>query len=113
MEVTELTITAVGSEGQGIGNLPSGKTCFVPGVFPGEVCTVQIESETSKYAVAGVIELIKASPDRIRSTDLRGSNDRHGQLCCNRFGACRHYCRHGLDRIPECGEGGLRCREGG
>lgn len=65
MEVTELTITAVGSEGQGIGNLPSGKTCFVPGVFPGEVCTVQIESETSKYAVAGVIELIKASPDRI------------------------------------------------
>lgn len=65
MEVAELTITAVGSEGQGIGNLPSGKTCFVPGVFPGEVCTVQIESETSKYAVAGVKELIKASPDRI------------------------------------------------
>lgn len=65
MEATELTITAVGSEGQGIGNLPSGKTCFVPGVFPGEVCTVEIESETSKYAVAEVKELIKASPDRI------------------------------------------------
>ena len=65
MEVTELTITAVGSEGQGIGNLPSGKTCFVPGVFPGEVCTVEIESETSKYAVAEVKELIKSSPDGI------------------------------------------------
>ncbi len=65
MEVAELTITAIGSEGQGIGKLPSGKTCFVPGVFPSEVCTVQIESETSKYAVAEVKELIKASPDRI------------------------------------------------
>lgn len=65
MEVTELTITAVGSEGQGIGNLLSGKTCFVPGVFPGEVCTVEIESEMSKYAVAEVKELIKACPDRI------------------------------------------------
>ena len=60
----ELTITAVGSEGQGIGTLPSGKTCFVAGVFPGEVCLAEIESETSKYAVADAIELLKASPDR-------------------------------------------------
>ena len=64
MEATELTITAVGSEGQGIGNLPSGKTCFVPGVFPGEVCEVRIESETSKYAVAEATKLVKESPDR-------------------------------------------------
>ncbi len=64
MEVTELTITAVGSEGQGIGALPSGKTCFVPGVFPGEVCEVRIESETSKYAVAEATKLVKESPDR-------------------------------------------------
>ena len=65
MGVIELTITAAGSEGQGIGTLPSGKTCFVPGVFPDEVCMAEIESETSKYAVAEVMGLIRESPDRI------------------------------------------------
>ena len=62
-----LTITSAGSEGQGIGTLPSGKTCFVPGVFPGEFCSVVIESETAKYAVGKAVELIRESPDRISS----------------------------------------------
>ncbi len=60
----EITITALGSEGQGIGTLPSGKTCFAGGVFPGEVCLCEIVSETSKYAVAEVKEVITPSPDR-------------------------------------------------
>ena len=63
--VVEITITALGSEGQGIGNLPSGKKCFVQGVFPGEVCLAEIESETPKYAVAEAREILKESPDRI------------------------------------------------
>ena len=64
MELVEVTITALGSEGQGIGTLPSGKTCFAGGVFPGEVCLCEIVSETSKYAVAEVKEVTAVSPDR-------------------------------------------------
>ena len=61
----EVTISALGSEGQGIGKLPSGKACFAAGAFPGERCLCRIESETSKYAVCEVIEVLEASPDRI------------------------------------------------
>ena len=64
MALLEVKITASGSEGQGIGSLPSGKTCFVPGVFPGEVCLCELENETSKYAVCNAVEVIEASPDR-------------------------------------------------
>ncbi len=65
MELIEVKITALGSEGQGIGSLPSGKTCFVSGVFPGEVCLCELENETSKYAVCNAVEVIKESRDRI------------------------------------------------
>ena len=65
MGLTEVKITALGSEGQGIGTLPSGKTCFVSGVFPGEVCLCELENETSKYAVLNAVELLSESPDRI------------------------------------------------
>jgi len=65
LELTEVKITALGNEGQGIGTLPSGKTCFVAGVFPGEVCLCEISSETSKYAVLDAREVTKTSPDRI------------------------------------------------
>jgi 23S rRNA (uracil1939-C5)-methyltransferase len=64
LDLIEITITAVGSEGQGIGTLPSGKTCFASGVFPGETCLCEIVSETNKYAVVDVKELSKGSPDR-------------------------------------------------
>ena len=63
--LTEVKITALGSEGQGIGSLPSGKTCFVSGVFPGEVCMCELVSETNKYAVCDAVELVESSPDRI------------------------------------------------
>jgi 23S rRNA (uracil1939-C5)-methyltransferase len=61
----EVTISALGSEGQGIGKLPSGKACFAAGAFPGERCICRIESETSKYAVCEVLEVLEASPDRV------------------------------------------------
>ena len=65
MGLTEVKISALGSEGQGIGSLPSGKTCFVSGVFPGEVCQCEIAGETNKYAVCDAVELLESSPDRI------------------------------------------------
>ena len=78
MELIEIAITASGSEGQGIGCLPSGKTCFVSGVFPGEKCLCSVVSETSKYAVCEARELLERSPDRI--TPFKPSDEVSGGL---------------------------------
>ncbi len=64
LDLIEIKINALGSEGQGIGTLPSGKTCFAAGVFPGERCLCEISSETSKYALCDVREVLEESPDR-------------------------------------------------
>ena len=78
MEFVEITITSLGSEGQGTGTLPSGKTCFVSGVFPGEKCRCKVVSETSKYAVCDAVEVTETSPDR--TGPFRPSNEVSGGL---------------------------------
>ncbi len=66
MALTEtITIRALGNEGQGVGELSSGKKIFVPAVLPTEVCEVEVTSETSRYAEGICKELIQMSHDRI------------------------------------------------
>ena len=99
LDLVEITITAVGSEGQGIGTLPSGKACFAPGVFPGETCVAEIISETNKYAVADVKEVAKTSPDR--TAPFRPSDEVSGGLPY----ACLSYeaqLRFKQTRVREC-----------
>ena len=60
-----VTITALGNEGQGVGDLPSGKKIFVPAVLPTEVCEVEVTNETSRYAEGICTDLKVMSHDRI------------------------------------------------
>ena len=60
-----VTITGLGNEGQGVGDLPSGKRIFVPAVLPSEVCEVEITNETARYAEGICTELKTISHDRI------------------------------------------------
>ncbi len=60
-----ITITALGNEGQGVGDLSSGKKIFVPAVLPEEVCEVEVTSETARYAEGICTELKVMSRDRI------------------------------------------------
>lgn len=60
-----VTITALGNEGQGVGDLASGKKIFVPAVLPTEVCEVEITSETARYAEGICTDLKVMSHDRI------------------------------------------------
>ena len=60
-----ISIKALGSEGQGIGVLESGKTAFAKGVFPGETARVRVVRETSRYCECEVLELLEQSEDRI------------------------------------------------
>ena len=65
--IETVTITALGNEGQGVGDLPSGKKIFVPAVLPGETCEVEVTSESSKFAEGICYNLLNVSPDRILS----------------------------------------------
>ena len=76
-ELYDIDISDLGADGQGIGRLPSGKTVFIEGVFPGERCSCRITSQTSKYAVGEALDLLVASSDRtgnfVRVSGLSGS----------------------------------------
>jgi 23S rRNA (uracil1939-C5)-methyltransferase len=63
-ENIELTITGLGSSGEGVGKL-SGFTFFVPGALPGERVQAQVTVLKKNYGQARLSKLLVPSPDRI------------------------------------------------
>ena len=63
----ELTITALSSEGQGIGRI-DGYTIFVPYALTGEKVRAHVIKVTSGYAVAKLTEILEKSADRMENT---------------------------------------------
>ena len=62
-QVYEMTITAQGSEGQGIGRV-DGFAVFVPDALPGEVADVKILKVQKQFAYGKIETLKTTSPDR-------------------------------------------------
>ncbi len=62
-EKTELTITAFGSEGQGIGRA-DGLAVFVPGALPGEKVLAVAKKTEKRFAEARLERVLEASPSR-------------------------------------------------
>ena len=60
-----ITIESLGNEGQGISTLPSGKKVFVPGVLPGEICDIEITSESNRFCEGKCVNLVSSSRDRV------------------------------------------------
>ena len=50
--------------GDGVGRLPDGKVCFVPGALPGETVRAGIIREAKSFARAELLEVQNASPER-------------------------------------------------
>jgi len=50
--------------GDGVGRLPDGKVCFVPGALPGETVRAGIVRETKSFARAKLLEVLEASHAR-------------------------------------------------
>ena len=63
----ELTITALSSEGQGIGRI-DGYTVFVPYALMGEKVRAHVIKVTSGYAVAKLTEILEISAERTENT---------------------------------------------
>ena len=63
--IITLEITALGSEGEGVGR-HGGFVVFVPFALPGERVEARVIKVTSAYAVGKLLNVIKPSPDRIK-----------------------------------------------
>jgi len=59
----ELTTLAYG--GESLGRLPDGRAVFVPFALPGETVQVRLIEEKAGYARGELLEVLRASPDRI------------------------------------------------
>jgi len=62
-EILELTITGLGSTGEGVGKV-DGFTVFAHGGLPGETVKVKLDNVKKTYAMGKVISIIKVSDDR-------------------------------------------------
>lgn len=52
--------------GDGLGRLGDGRVCFIPGVFAGETVRAELTEQKKSFTRARCVEVLKASPDRIR-----------------------------------------------
>ena len=61
--------------GDGLGRLGDGRVCFVPGVFAGETVRAELTEQKKSFVRAKCVEVVEASPDRIRSFGAAASAD--------------------------------------
>jgi len=65
METITLDLVSMAHGGAALGKDKRGRTIFVPYGIPGEKVRVTITGDKKKYANAELVELLKASPDRV------------------------------------------------
>ena len=64
-ETFDAVITGLDEAGRGIGKMPSGKTFFCEGVFPGEKITCRETSSSARFSVCEAVSVITSSPSRL------------------------------------------------
>ena len=62
-QTVEVTVTGLGSTGEGVGKI-NGFTVFAHGGLPGETVKVKLDSVKKTYAVGRVVDILKPSADR-------------------------------------------------
>ncbi|MGH7218234.1 MAG: TRAM domain-containing protein, partial [Candidatus Microsaccharimonas sp.] len=67
--IVEVTLEKIVGGGQALGTLEDGRKVFVWGGLPDETVRVQINKKKSSYAEGVVVEVLKASPDRVAPKD--------------------------------------------
>lgn len=65
--LSNIKIRDIGEQGEGIGSLPDGKTCFVPGLLPGEEAEIEIQVDKKSYSVGEIKSISQTSPSRIEA----------------------------------------------
>ena len=68
-EPFDAVITGLDEAGRGIGKMPSGKTFFCEGVFPGETVSCREISSSARFSVCEAVSVITSSPSRLAPFD--------------------------------------------
>jgi 23S rRNA (uracil1939-C5)-methyltransferase len=61
----QVKINSISQGGEGVAQLPSGRTVFVDGALPQEVVTIEVYYEKKSYVKASIVEIIEPSVDRV------------------------------------------------
>lgn len=69
LPIVEVTLEKIVGGGQALGTLEDGRKVFVWGGLPDETVKVQLTKKKSSYAEGVVVEVLKASPDRVEPKD--------------------------------------------
>ena len=80
-------VSRIAFGGDGVGRLPDGKVCFVPGALPGETVRAEITHEAKSFARARILEVLTASPERVEpdcpiTGTCPGCAYRHASYAC-------------------------------
>lgn len=67
--IVEVTLDKIVGGGQSLGTLEDGRKVFVWGGLPDETVRVQLTRKKSNYAEGVVVEVLKASPERVEPKD--------------------------------------------
>ena len=59
-----IPVSRIAFGGDGVGRLPDGKVCFVPGALPGETVRAEVVREAKSFARAAILEVLDTSPER-------------------------------------------------
>ena len=59
-------VSRIAFGGDGVGRLPDGKVCFIPGALPGETVHAEITREAKSFARARVLDVLTASSERVK-----------------------------------------------
>ena len=63
--VFSVPVLRIAFGGDGVGRIPDGKVCFIPGALPGETVRAEITHEVKSFARARILEVLTASPERV------------------------------------------------
>ena len=66
MEVS-VPISRIAFGGDGVGRLPDGKVCFVPGTLPGETVLAEVVHQAKSFARARLLGVEASSPERVET----------------------------------------------
>ena len=62
-----VAVSGYTSEGYGVARI-DGQVVFIPEAIEGELCEIRIEKVMKSFSLAGILEIKKPSPNRVRST---------------------------------------------
>ena len=69
--------------GDGLGRLGDGRVVFVPGAWAGEQVRAEIVEEKRHFVRAKLVEVVEASPERVRTEDVRPETVVPGMVYAN------------------------------